>query len=278
MNHNYDLGHLVDLFRNVATWMNEIKYFIWLVEDERLSEAQLSKISYPVLILYVPEYDIEKAKSCNPKFDERHKLGFAILYNTEFCQSQQQRDDVLIWTQKLTRLIVKFLCENDWGKFVPELTGEKFYENTKMELEFGTVKPYISYEEDNLFGWEVQFTTLFRNICEDGNCWTNNFTVPRCFNSSEFKIGSTDGETITLQDLSSGHDPDKNFWEWQFGADRSDWYTGTNPPSIPIKNCEMWIELTTCDQYGNFKTSRAFIGQCQHKAFCYYSHPNNNNQ
>lgn len=263
--------HIVDVFRQLVYQSNFLKSFLFVVKDEQLSASQNSEIRYPALIVELPEIDLEHSK-CEAKkgISKKYLFNWYVVTNT---QKDLYRDiyAALATNDRFTDILMYSILQTQSNKKQPLPNVPMLFND--LEFTFLKKVPFVPFAEDNITGWQTA-TTVDAKYCNP-HCWEDNFTVCATneFLTSNFAIKSTDGNNVTLEDLSNGTDPSKNIWITQDGNNKPDFH-GETIPTFTLTTNTMLVWLKTTDPTGKCERwSRFQINGCCEGSFCFTSYP-----
>jgi len=260
------LGHIIELFRCAADYYCGTESFIF-GDDRRYSDAQNSKVTYPLLALEIPT--ITRKKRADSKlYYKTYKTQFSIVSNTDKDDYVLQ-DHLLIQHDQDIDAILD-LIENGFSDANRPKKNKPIIP-MGCSIVFGGSFPICQYESNNEYGWiqEIEFTTS--SFCRE-DC---NFTKPHpacCDLTSDFTFVS-DGEKITITDASSGNDATKNEWKYRDHCGHWKTSTGTESLVIPISHNYYEVTLKTQDPSCSCCKYSKFIIRCSKKPFCGRAYP-----
>lgn len=144
------LEEVIDWFERVSNELNLIEGFSFGGEDVLVS-FQRHDISYPVLILEIPEL---KRKVIEDELELTFKISFVVGAYTQKDDFEERKQNWLLSNQITSELV------------------KKLYEDLAIpSLEFHST-PVSAYSHDNIYGYQTSFElVIFESICKDENSW-----------------------------------------------------------------------------------------------------------
>jgi len=257
--------HILGVLRKLAAGANCVKSFIHMTTLDRLSQTMRSKIKYPVLAVEPPtiilNHEEDSEEFVKKGLGKEYRFNWYFFFHAP-SENHRNIDGYLAMSDSLSDMLIFWLKRN------ADSIGDPLY-NTDLNFQFELKEPYVNYDKDGLVGWQIS-TIVTAKYCKP-KCLDENFKSCPHLPYSVFCVESTDGQTVSIVDISQGHDANQNLIKYQYGNDDPIDLIDSN--SLPLDNRELVVWLMVTDGKGCYSWSRIHIPACHGKPFCFVSHP-----
>lgn len=269
---SYKSVHIRETLRTLAAADSRIKEYVY-GPISRLTNAQNSKISYPVM--YVRPINSALARDNKEYF----YVTFMILFSVPTDNFQLQ-DDASVLAESILCDVVALLNNKPIKQEVGGIEYEYLLFDSKLCFELMSRSEVCGYTADNLWGWEARYKIPLPQpsslACDPERLDKMNFKSSTISSSFSWNY---DGEKVTLTDLSTGNDPSCNEWivTEETRTNKQDKYAGASVCLENLRaNCPISVRLCTRkDKDSPPCYSRALLHLCKGVPDCGECWPDN---